>query len=122
MSKGEYIEGIEFEEGVAVVRLIGSITVETLETAQEEFRSKTKGRNIKSILFDLKDVSHTDSSGIAALVDLLKYMKTHQTGGKIGLVNFSSEIMSLLEILKADPLFMEFQSKEEAIAHLKEYV
>jgi anti-anti-sigma factor len=119
MPTGRYVEDIEFENGVAIVSLTGGVTFDTLEDVQREFREKTKGLKIKNIIFDLKDTSRIDTSGIAALVDLLKYMKNHQTGNRIGLINFSPQVDSLQKILKTDPLFREFRSREEAIASLR---
>jgi anti-anti-sigma regulatory factor len=120
MSTGRYIEDIEFENGVAIVALTGGVTFDTLDAVQREFRAKTKGLSIKNILFDLKDAFKIDTSGIAALVDLLKYMKNHQTGDKIGLINVSQKVDSLQKILKTDPLFIEFRSREEAVASLRQ--
>jgi anti-anti-sigma regulatory factor len=116
---GRYIEDVEFENGVAIVALTGGVTFDTLQDVQKEFRAKTKGLKIKNILFDLKGAFKIDTAGIAALVDLLKYMKEHQTGDKIGLINVSRQVDSLQKILKTNPLFMEFRSREEAVASLR---
>jgi anti-anti-sigma factor len=116
---GKYIEDIKFENGVAIVSLAGSVTFDTLQDVQREFRQMTKGLKIKNILFDLKDSLEIDTSGIAALVDLLRYMKNHQTGDRIALISVSRQVDGLQKILRTDPLFIEFRSKEEAIASLQ---
>lgn len=114
----EHVKSIEFNKGVAIIRLGGDITFETLNAAQDEFAVKTKGKKIKNILFDVKDVSETDTSGIAALIELLKYMKSHQTGDRVGLINVPSKIRNLLTISKTQPLFTEYPSENEAIKAL----
>ena len=85
----EHIKEINFYKDVTVVRLIGGVTYHNLKSIQDEFALKTKGKIIKNILFDIKEVPETDTSGVAVLIDLLKYMKAHQAGDKIGLVNVS---------------------------------
>jgi len=114
-----HITSIDSYKGVTIVRLRGSITFDNLPSAQAEWRAKTKGKTIKNILFDLKEVSETDTSGLAALIDLLKHMKSRQAEGRIGLVNVSQEIKSLFSIAKIEPLFREYPSEEEALTDLK---
>lgn len=115
----EHIRSIEYHSDIAIIRLQGKITFETLKATQEEFALKTKGKSIKNILFDLKNVPGSDTSGIAALIDLFKYMKTHQAGDKIGLINVPLIIKNLLAISKTQPLFNEYSSEEKAIENLK---
>jgi len=114
-----HIEAIEVSKGVTIVRLAGDITFETLKSAQEEFRSKAKGKDIKNIIFDLKNIKEADTSGIAALADLLKYMREHRAGNKIALINLSEQIKALLSISQTETLFAEYPSKEEAIKALE---
>ena len=115
----EIIKTIDSYKGVTIVRLAGSVTFDNLSSAQAEFRSKMADRPVKNILFDMKEVSDTDSSGLAALVDLLKYMKLHRTGDKIGLINVPDKIKALLAISKTEPLFKEYSSEETAISGLQ---
>lgn len=115
----DHIKEIEFYKGVTIVRLIGGVTYNNLKPIQDEFALKTKGKKIKNILFDIKDVPEADTSGVAALIDLLRYMKTHQTGDRVGLVNVSPNVKNLLAISKTQPLFNEYPSEEEAIENLK---
>jgi len=115
----DYIKDLEFYKSVTIVRLVGGVTYSNLKPIQDEFALKTKGKKIKNILFDIKDVSEADTSGIAALVDLLRYMTSHQTGDKIGLINVPLKIKNLLTISKTQPLFKEYPSEKEAIENLK---
>ena len=118
-SPQEAIKTVDFYKGVTIVRLAGSVTLDNLKPAQEEFRSKLADRPVKNILFDMNGVSDADSSGLAALVDLLKYMKLHRTGDKIGLINVPDKVKALLTISKTEPLFTEYLSEESAITGLK---
>jgi anti-anti-sigma factor len=114
------IKKVEFRSGVAVVRLSGNITFDTLraKAGEEEFRIKSKGRPVKNILLDLKDVPHADTAAIAVLVNRLAYLN-RRYGGGIGLINLSPRMRNLLEISKTKELFKEYPSEEQAIEDLK---
>jgi anti-anti-sigma factor len=113
-----HIYSIDFYKGVTIVRLEGSITFDTLKDTQDEFRAKTVGYSIKNILFDLTKVTNADSGGMAALVELLKYMKSHQKGDRIGLINTPQKVKDLLLITKIQSFISEFASEDEAIESL----
>ena len=117
--KDSYIKTIDSYKSVTVIRLKGSITSQTLEDARAEFRSKTKDLKIKNILFDLKEVEGTDTSGIAVLVDLTRVMKTRQMGDKIALINVPKKIKNLFVISKAKGFFKTYPSVEKAIKALE---
>ncbi len=114
----EHVESIELYKEITIIRVKGRVTFDTLKATQNEFAQKTKGKKIKNILLDLKGITESDTTAIAALIDLLKYMKSHLTGDKIGLVNVPQHINSLLEISKTLPLFHEYVSEEEALKDL----
>ena len=110
----EHITDVVFLGDLTVIKLSKSITFGNLNDVQREFTDVTKNRNIKNILFDLKEVSQTDSTGIAGLVDLLRYMKSHQNSGKVALLNLSENMKSLLAISKVESIFKVYSSLEEA--------
>ncbi len=113
------IRSVDTYKSVTIIRLTGSVTSETLQDVRGEFRLKTKDREIKNILFDLKEVTETDTSGIAALIDLFRVMKTRQRGDKIGLINVPKKIKNLFVISKAKEFFKEYPSEEKALRALE---
>ncbi len=117
--KDSYIKTIDSYKGVTVIRLKGGITSETLEDARSEFRRRTKDLKIKNILFDLKDVTETDTSGIAVLIDLFRVMKTRQMGNKIALINVPKKIKDLFIISKAKEFFKTYPTEKGAIKALE---
>ena len=117
--KDTYIKTIDSYKGVTVIRLKGMITSQTLEDARAEFRQKTKDLKIKNILFDLKEVKETDTSGIAVLIDLFRVMKTRQMGDKIALIDVPKKIKDLFVISKAKEFFKTYPSEEKAIKALE---
>lgn len=119
MQKFRHIKDIVFKDSLAIVRLAETVTFENLQEVQKEFGLVTKGRKIKNILFDLKGVSDADSSGLAALVDLLRYMKEHNTNSRIGLINLSDNMRSLISISKISCFFQEYGSEKAALTDLR---
>jgi anti-anti-sigma factor len=114
-----HIKSLEFYKGVTIVRITGSVTFDNLASAQAEYKEKLRDKPAKNILFDLRDVSDTDTSGIAALIELFKHMKANQTGEKIGLINISQKMKDLLDVLKTAPLFNVYSTEEKAIKDLE---
>jgi len=114
----EYLEKIEFRQGVTVVRLAGKATYETMKYIEKQFIAQMKGKTVKNILFDYKNVSDIDTSGIAELVELWEQMKELHAGNVIGLVNIPPKLEGLLELTSTQGLFKLFDSEEAAIEHL----
>lgn len=113
-----YIKDISQAGNLTIVRLSGSITFESLSTVQKEYAEATKAKKTQNILFDMKEVYQTDSAGIAGLVDLLRYMKSNHINGKVGLLNLSENMRSLLTISKVGGIFKDYESREEALEEL----
>jgi anti-anti-sigma factor len=118
MKSYQYIKDISQISGLTVIKLSKSITTESLPTLQKEYTDATNGKAVGSILFDLKEVSQTDSSGIAGLLDLLKYMKIHNIKGRIGLINLSDRAQAYLSISKVESFFRIYSSLDEALRDL----
>lgn len=114
-----HIKSLEFYKGVTIVRITGSVTLDNLAEAHAEYKAKLKDKPVKNILFDLKEVSDVDTSSLAALIDLFKYMKTHQTGEKIGLINISKKMKDILTISKTEKLFHIYPTEEKAVKGLE---
>lgn len=117
-ASSEYIEKIEFKEGVTIVRLAGKATYETMKYIEKQFIAQMKGKTVKNILFDYRKVSDIDTSGIAELVELWEQMKEMHEGNVIGLVNIPPKLEGLLELTSTQGLFKLFDSEETAIEHL----
>jgi len=118
-AKKGHIGKMEFKDGVAVVRLRGNITFDTISDIHKEHDIGFKGKKIKNIMVDFKNVSEIDTAVIVALVDRLKEMRLEWAAGRIGLINLSPKMRFLLEISKTKELFKEYESEIEAIEALR---
>ena len=114
----QYVKDISQTSNLTVVRLSKSVTFESLSAIQKEYTEVTKTKKTQNILFDMNEVSQTDSAGIAGLVDLLRHMKSHHINGKVGLLNLSENMRALLTISKVDGIFKDYKSEKEAIDEL----
>jgi len=114
-----YIRGIEFIDGVTLVRLKGAIVYDTVKMFQDEFASITKAKRVKNILFDFKTVKAIDTSTVAGLIELLKHIKKYHGATAIGLINLSNKTRDLFEITKTKKLFKEYASEGEALTALR---
>jgi anti-anti-sigma factor len=83
-------------------------------TKASEFRQEINDlvqEGIKYILIDLKKVSFMDSSGLGALVLILKTVRT--AGGRLFLTSINEQIKMLFELTNMDKVFEIISDKED---------
>lgn len=64
----------------------------------------------KTILIDCQDVTFMDSSGLGALVMMLKHVR--EVEGKLALCAINDQLRLLLELTSMDTVFQVFPSRE----------
>lgn len=114
----KYIKSIRSQGSVTVIELRHAIDFRNVSEAQAEYAEATKGRIICNVLFDLREVPHADSSSLAVLIDLVRYMKDSHICGEVGLCNLSAEAQALIGITKVASLFRIYPTSETAIEKL----
>jgi anti-sigma B factor antagonist len=65
------------------------------------------------IVLDMANVSFMDSSGLGAVVSVLKYMGTR---GRLHLFGVTPGVMAVLKLTRMDRVFKTFESRQAAIA------
>ena len=100
-------------EGVLVFQVTGEINLSTSPALKKQFEQQPS----KKIVVNLEKVHYVDSSGLAALVEILK--KTKSQGGSLALTGLSDKVRSLFEITKLDKLFSVFADQTEAVSRIK---
>ena len=89
-------------------RLVASCT--------EEFKEAMFNRlgDAKNILFDLKGMSHIDSSGLGALVSLLQWVNTN--GDTLKIAGLQPRPKIVFDITKVSRIFDIYDTEEAAMA------
>ncbi len=102
-------------EGVIVLTLPeGTLTAANVDPFREQFHGALAGMtHLKTVILDLGGVSFMDSSGLGALIAMLK--RTTESGGDIKLVGLRKEVRLVFEITRAYKIFDIFDSVEEAL-------
>ena len=103
---------IEYKEGYVLVTPNEEIEVYNIAEIKESiFEIVERGNN--KMVMNLENVEYIDSSGLGALVTLLK--KLRSGNGKLLLVNPKSSVKQILGLTNLDKVFIIENSMESAI-------
>ncbi len=105
-------------EGVLIFRLSGRIItpgVKEVEEAVEEALSEQSSAPPK-LLFDFKDVTGIDSSGLGTLMKI--HAMVHPHGGKIAVINLNKHVKNLIVMARLITIFTNFESEDDAVTAL----
>ncbi|OGX16782.1 MAG: hypothetical protein A3K83_04665 [Omnitrophica WOR_2 bacterium RBG_13_44_8b] len=104
--------GVEIVDGVAVLLLAGEINVTNSAKLPDEC-AKLIGQGLNKVLVDFEKVIFIDSSGLAALIEMLKLLK--QKNGTLALSNVNKQIKGIFQITKFDKVFDIYENREAAL-------
>jgi len=102
-------------EGILVVTPAeGLLTATNVDPFRERYLAALAGEpDVRTVILDLGGITFLDSSGLGALIALLK--RTTESGGDIKLVGLRKEVRLVFEITRAYKIFDIFDSTEEAL-------
>lgn len=107
------------KEGILIFRLSGRIITpgikEVSETIEETLAAHASPPRL---LFDFKDVTGIDSSGLGILMKI--YADIHPRDGKIAIINTNKRIKNLIVMARLITIFKSFENEDDAIAALLE--
>ena len=105
------------KEGVVIFRLMGRMispgikeVSETVAEALEDLAAPPR------LVFDFKDVTGMDSSGLGALMKV--YSDIHPRGGQIAVINVNKHVKNLIVMARLITVFRNFESEDDAVAAL----
>ena len=78
------------------------------------FASEVKGKGVHTIIFDLQEVPYIESSGINAMLNIYRDMKS--VGGRVVFASLHETVQRIFNILKIDSVFDVYPNVEEALA------
>jgi anti-anti-sigma factor len=110
---GEFQMLIDDRGEAAVVRLVGSISMNVCERLQADLLRLVE-RPVRKLILDLSQLRFICSLGLGALV--AAHLRSRHHDGAVRLVAPDPSIRALLEITKLVKLFPPYDSVEAAIA------
>lgn len=110
------IIGVSKERDVAIIkpqvkRLDASVALAFKQEVQKLVESGEK-----SLVLDLESVQFMDSSGLGAMVSILKALGT---SGKLAVCNVTGAVLSLFKLTRMDKVFTIAGAPDEAIGKLQ---
>lgn len=109
---------IEINDPVIHYTFNGKITsdVDFEEIEKEVFNYLNQ--NYFRVIFDIKNLTHTNSSGISFFMKTLT--KARIMGGELILINVTGNVKKIFEIAKLDEVYTICETKDEALNYFKE--
>jgi len=92
----------ERDEGAALLRVYGDVTIQTSPQLREQLKPLLS-TSMREICVALEHVDFMDSSGIATLVEGLQWAR--MTGGRFLLSGLSENVRDVFELAKLDTVF-----------------
>jgi len=109
---------INIEDPIITYSLAGKITSDGDFDELERIVFDHLNKNYHRIIFDLSELTHTNSSGIGFFMRTLT--KARIMGGELILVNIKGNVKKIFEIAKLDEVYTIYTNKEEALNHFKQ--
>jgi anti-anti-sigma factor len=94
-----------------IFQLVGSLDIYTASKVKKEITQIIDDEESESVILDMANVNHMDSSGIALLANIQKKMKSG--GNKFGLLAPTNDIMAVLKLSSLDSFFTIYNSESE---------
>ncbi len=109
------ISAVEDYPTIRIVRLRGSIDQTTVSEI-ERFRKWVehhKGFKHKHILLDFKNVTRTDTSAVAQIIQAVSQLK--HANFRLGAIHLSEEVRSLFQVLKVEKWIEVYENESDAL-------
>ena len=104
----------EVKNGVGLVTMSGPLTAGQVDTFRAEFNDWHKnGEAFRNVVLDCHGIDFMDSSGLGALIALLK--RVSERGGDLKLACLPKKVRMVFEITRAYKIFQICDTVEEAL-------
>lgn len=103
------------EENIMIVKLEGELMLENVEKLKSEFNEYIT--TYKYFLFDFKDVTMIDSSGLGYIVYCLK--KLREIDGDVKIENLVNQAKLIFEITRVNSILDIYDNEADAIKSFK---
>lgn len=109
----DVIRTVRREGQVVVLELAGEIDMQCSTTLRSKFMELFSDQP-RVLVVNMTQVGFMDSSGLATLVEALKWC--HRNGSQLKLVGLAEAVRGVFEIARLDSLFQIYDSEAEALA------
>ncbi len=104
----------EVKDGVGLVAMSGPLTAGQVDAFRAEFNEWHKGGEaFRNVVIDCQGIDFMDSSGLGALIALLK--RVSERGGDLKLARLPKKVRMVFEITRAYKIFQICDTVEEAL-------
>ncbi len=101
-------------DGVIIFKLNGRIISPDIDDITDTVQKVlSEIENPPKLVFDFKDVTSMDSSGLGALMKI--YADVHPRGGTIAVINVNKHVKNLIVMARLITVFRNFESEDEAV-------
>ncbi len=107
----------ELIDNTLILKLSGDLIGENNGPGLVEVLNQHISKGINKCIIDISEVRYMNSSGIGVLITILTKLRNKE--GEVVLLNPSDQVKKLLVITKLNNIFSIFDTKEEALKHLK---
>ncbi|MFZ4395433.1 MAG: STAS domain-containing protein [Kiritimatiellia bacterium] len=102
------------KNGVGVVVVAGELTSASIDSFRDQFMAWWQSQpELRNVVVDLTGVDLLDSSGLGALVALLK--RVSERGGDLKIAGLQKKVRMVFEITRAFKVFDIFDQADEAL-------
>ena len=108
------IDHDKLDADTCVVTLRGRLLLGAGCTDLETLVLRLVGRGAKILVFDLRDVTHMDSTGMGRFIEAHRLL--HSIGGDMRLVAGPGGVREMFQITRLDTIFTFFPTVEQACA------
>lgn len=108
---------IEPQDSVLIFKLSGKIITENEVYDLESELFPMLGQNYHSLILDLQELTHINSTGIGFMMKSLT--KTRVLGGDLILSGLSGNVEKVFEIAKLNEVFTHYNELGDALKHFK---
>jgi len=97
---------------VSILDCSGNIDVYTSTRVRDALLAELRS-GVGSVLVNMSDIGHVDSSGVAALVEALQLSRKTQT--RFGLYGLRGNARSVIELARLHKVFYLFENEQQAL-------
>jgi len=93
-----------------IIAIVGEVDLYSVGQLKKEIMSHID-ESVSSLVIDMTDLNHMDSSGIALMAQLQKKMKS--VSGTFCFLNINHDIMNVLRLAALDKFFKIYDSEDQ---------